>query len=153
MCIGRHVTALCKMNIQQCICTIYCILILGVGWGSVTSYVVMQHLMSQLYRQAAMVSQNETDTVVSISWLIKLRGGRGQKTMFYLPQSEVFFLSLHRPNNCLENIYIFHLLIFNSVLKKLFSSRKNIEGWEALEMVLQRELLQCRLVIRRHCIC
>jgi hypothetical protein len=45
-----------------------------------------------------------------------------------LPQNEVFFLSLHRPYNCLENISIFHFPIFNSELKKLFLSRKSIEG-------------------------
>jgi len=39
-----------------------------------------------------------------------------------------FFLHLHHQNNRFENIYIFHLPLFNSVAKKLFLVRKNIGG-------------------------
>jgi len=39
-----------------------------------------------------------------------------------------FFLPLHRPNNYLENISIFHLPIFNAILKKTSEVEKILRG-------------------------
>jgi hypothetical protein len=39
-----------------------------------------------------------------------------------------FLLSLHHPNNPLENIFIFYLPLINSVAKTLLLGRKNIRG-------------------------
>ena len=39
-----------------------------------------------------------------------------------------FFLSLHHPNNHLENVSIFYLPLFYSVAKKTVLGRKKIEG-------------------------
>jgi hypothetical protein len=37
-------------------------------------------------------------------------------------------MSLHHPNNCLENIFIFYLPLLNSVAKKYSQVKKNIGG-------------------------
>ena len=57
-------------------------------------------------------------------------GGGGEKSatpLFFVPENGVFlfFLSLHHPNNRLENIFILQLPLFNSVAQKVFLDRDN----------------------------
>jgi hypothetical protein len=69
------------------------------------------------------------------------------------------FVSLHHPNNCFENIYIFYLPLFNSVAKKLFLANKKYWGacpllhlqclWLnlCLRQPLMKVLLNCPLLL------
>jgi hypothetical protein len=73
------------------------------------------------------------DYNIGVTWLIISGGGLvlgNQMPMFCAGKmlNFHFFLPLHHPNKCFNNVSVFYLPLLNSIAKKLFLGTKHI-GW------------------------